>query len=202
MARSPAPPVLTNDAQIRTALVDRLRERHRGDADVAVLEEVGLCRGQVFVDVAVVNGLLHGYEIKSDRDSLRRLEGQVAAYGRVLDRASLVVGNRHMTDALELVPSWWEIHLAETGARGLRLRRLRPGRQNPERDSRALVELLWLDDALALLDRRGAARGYRGRPRRHVWDRVCEVYDIGEIAEAVRNRLRARATPRSLPPRA
>ena len=40
----------------------------KGKIDV---EELGVCRGRVRVDVAVVNGTLHGYEIKSDRDSLR-----------------------------------------------------------------------------------------------------------------------------------
>jgi len=90
------------DSDIRTALLDRLQQRHQAEPDVAFLEELGLCRGQVFVDVTVVNGALHGYEIKSDRDSLRRLAGQVAFYGRVLDRATLVVGTRHLADADEV----------------------------------------------------------------------------------------------------
>jgi hypothetical protein len=189
----PAPAVLTGDADIRTALLERLRRRHGAEKDVAFLEEVGLCRGKVFVDVAVVNGRIHGYEIKSDRDSLRRLKGQVVLYGRVLDRASLVVGTTHLDDALAAVPQWWEIQVAELGRTGVRLKRVRFGHPNPERESRAIVELLWLDDAMALLETRGAARGFRGRPRREVWDRVCELYSIAEISNAVRHRLKARA---------
>jgi hypothetical protein len=170
-----------------------LRHRHRSDADVVYLEELGLCRGQVRVDVAVVNGSIHGYEIKSDRDSLRRLAGQVALYGRVLDRASIVVGPRHVEDAHAAVPAWWEIRVVEQQPTRLHLKRLRAGRKNPARDARALVELLWLDDALALLDARGGLRGYRSRPRREVWDRVCELYEVDEIAAAVRHQLKARS---------
>jgi hypothetical protein len=194
-----APPLC--DADIRGVLFDRLRARHSDEADVAFLEEVGLCRGQVRVDIAVVNGSIHGYEIKSDRDSLRRLAGQAAMYGRVLDRASLVLGTKHVEDAVAAVPRWWEIQIVETRATGLRLKRLRRGHPNPARDARALVELLWLDDALALLAARGGLRGYRGRPRREIWDRVCELYSVDEIAYAVRKQLKARSGQRSSRPR-
>jgi hypothetical protein len=35
-----------------------LRRRHEGAEDVAFMEELGLCRGEVSVDVATVNGSL------------------------------------------------------------------------------------------------------------------------------------------------
>jgi hypothetical protein len=188
---------LFGDAEIRGELLQRLRARHAKENDVAFVEELGLCRGQVFVDVAVVNGSIHGYEIKSDRDSLRRLASQVAMYGRVLDRATLVVGEKHADEAALAVPAWWEIQMAKQRATELRLKRLRTGRRNPAREARALVELLWLDDALALLNARGGLRGYRGRPRREVWDRVCELYSVDEIAATVRKQLKARSARRS-----
>jgi hypothetical protein len=182
------------DRDIRPALLSRLMVQHSREVDTVVLEELGLCRGQVRVDLAVVNGLIHGYEIKSDRDSLRRLVGQVDLYSRVLDRATLVVGERHLPEALEIVPMWWGILRVETISRSRRFKTVRRGRQNPGRDARSLVELLWLDDAVAMLERRHAARGIKGKPRRAVWDRVCEHFDVNEIAAAVRTHLKARAT--------
>src|SRR6266511_802692 len=68
------------DAAIRPALRERLLRRHATDADTVLIEELGLCRGKVRVDLALVNGSLHGFEIKSDRDSLRRLSAQVGLY--------------------------------------------------------------------------------------------------------------------------
>jgi hypothetical protein len=186
--------VAPGDREIRDALLATLRASHAGDQDITLLEELGLCRGEVRVDVTLVNGALHGYEIKSDRDSLRRLARQAALYSAVLDRATLVVGERHMCEAVDLVPGWWEILLAKDAPTGLVLLQLRPGQINQTRDRRALVELLWLDDALALLDRRNALRGFRSKSRCVVWNRVCEIYDLDEIATAVRERLRARPT--------
>jgi len=154
------------------------------------------------VDVTLVNGLLHGYEIKSDRDSLRRLSRQVDFYGKVLDRATLVAGLRHLDSASRLVPRWWEIKSAQQTPKGIVIKQRRRGRKNPSRDPRSLVELIWLEDALQLLHAKNSLRGYKGKPRRIVWDRLCELYELDEIAMAVRERLKARAIEGSLQPRA
>lgn len=187
------------DADIRPALLAQLSKKHSHEPSTVFVEELGFCRGQARIDVAMVNGHLHGYEIKSDRDSLRRLSGQIDIYNAVLDRATLVVGERHLPQALEIIPSWWSVVLTQAGSTGPRFRPLRRGRKNPGRDSRSLVELLWLDDAIAMLEERNVARGVRGKPRRMVWDRVCEHFSLDEIAETVREHLKTRATSRVTP---
>lgn len=195
---APTQPSLLGDAPVRAALRTRLaRHLHHGNA--VLLEELGLCRGQVRADVTLVNGALHAYEIKSDRDTLDRLLRQASIYDKVFDRVTLVVGTRHQPAALELIPAWWGVLGFVPTARGLRFQAVRRGLRNRSVDPRALVELLWLDDALELLERRGAARGARGKPRDFVWDRVCERFDLTEIAVAVRERLKARATLRAVP---
>jgi hypothetical protein len=181
------------DSAIRPALRSRLVGEHGQDADTVLIEELGLCRGHVRIDIAVVNGLLHGYEIKSDRDSLRRLGTQVDVYGKVLDQATLVVGDRLLASALDVVPAWWGVLRVRPTSQGLQFRTVRRPRRNPQRDPRVLVELLWSDQAMALLEQRNAARGVRGKPRRVVWDRVCDHFGVDEIAAAVRARLKARA---------
>lgn len=182
------------DAVIRSALRVRLREEQDGDPETVIIDELGLCRGRVRLDIAVVNGLLHGYEIKSDRDSLRRLSKQVDVYGKVLDRATLVVGDRFLKVAPGLVPAWWGLVHAHARDEKLDFRKIRSAGKNPQRDPRALVELLWSDQAMRLLEQRGVARGARRKPRRIVWARVCEHLGVEEIAEAVRTGLKARVT--------
>lgn len=187
---------ILSDSDIRSVLRVRLSQKYRRKSRTAIIEELGLCRGQVRVDLSVVNGSLHGYEIKSDRDSLRRLKTQAVLYGKVFDRATLVVGERHLAEALYDLPRWWGITLVHQSARGPHLKTVRSSQNNPNIDPRALVELLWLDDALELLERRNAARGFRGKARWIVWNRVCELYSRKEIAKAVREKLKARAKRR------
>jgi len=181
------------DAEIRRALRSRLLVKHAEETDTVIIEELGICCGRGRIDLAVVNGLFHGYEIKSDRDNLRRFDGQVDLYSRVLDRATLVVGARHLTETLSVVPAWWGVLLAVSGPKGPRFKSVRRNGINPQMNPRSLVELLWLEDAIALLTQRDAARGVRGKPRRMVWDRVCEVFEVSEISAAVRSELKVRA---------
>jgi hypothetical protein len=187
-----------NDFTIRVALRAQLLQQHASELGTVLFEELGLCRGRVRVDIAVVNGSLCGYEIKSDEDNLHRLATQVDVYSKVLDRATLVVGQRLLTEALDTVPSWWGVLLAVKTSTGLTFRTVRRGRKNPKRDARALVELLWCDHAVALLEQRDAVRGFRGKPRRLVWDKLCELFELDEIEAAVCERLKARATLQAL----
>jgi hypothetical protein len=120
------------------------------------------------------------------------LSAQGDFYGRVLDRVTLVVGELHLEAGLRSVPRWWGVLLAESRGSDARFVVKRRGSCNPRRDPRALVELLWREDALALLERRNAASGVRGKTRLAMWERICEVCDIEEIAAAARARLKSR----------
>lgn len=97
---------IPRDPQIRKLLRHQIASLD-DDPSSVVLEEVGICRCTVRADLVHVNGVLHGYEIKSDRDSITRLSEQVALYSQVFDFATLVVGERLLGKALRQLPSWW-----------------------------------------------------------------------------------------------
>lgn len=189
------------EESLRTSLRHRLASKHQNDPDTVLIDELGLCRGSVRVDLAVVNGQLHAYEIKSDRDSLRRLHTQAEVYSRVFDRVTIVCGDRHIPHALDIVPSWWELLRIVPDTQVPIFKCARRGRKNPNKDIRALAELLWIDEAMALLARRHALRGMRGKPRAVLWDRVCELFSSDDVAEAVRAHLKATAVKRGRPAR-
>ena len=189
---------LLRDAEVRPALRKYLQRETPPYRKMVLIEELGLCQGEARIDVLTVSGVLHGYEIKSSRDRLTRLASQAATYNRVLDRVTLVVCPRHVEAALQLIPEWWGVLLASGSVEAVSLAAIRPAAQNADQDPRALVELLWRDEALELLAHRNATAGVRSKPRPAVWDRVCEVLDVAEIQSAVRFRLktrRAHATP-------
>ncbi len=105
--------------------------------------------GAARVDVAVVNGSLHGYELKSDSDSLGRLARQAHVYSSVLDRVTLVAGRRHLEEAMGLVPYWWGVQVAEMKPRGSVLfSSVRRARKNPSQDPVSVAKLLWREEAL------------------------------------------------------
>ena len=182
------------------SLCRHLFVKYQGQQEsVVLIEELGLCQGSARIDLAVVGDQLHGYEIKSERDSLRRLAAQATVYSKVFDSVTLVCGGQHVSRALDLIPSWWEVLQVDPSAKQLAFVKVREGRSNPFRDKRALVELLWREEATELLAQRHALQGLRGKPRTDLWDRICELLRLDEIAAAVRSHLRATAVKRGRP---
>lgn len=181
------------DADLRTALLRSLSNRHSRDPQTLILEELGLRHGAARVDVAVINGALHGYELKSDSDSLVRLARQAEIYNSVLDRVTLVAGRRHAEKAAGMVPEWWGVLVAEMGPRGgVRFSSARRARNNPAPEALAVAKLLWRDEALSLLQRLQAAEGFRSKRRAAIYARLAEVAGLEEVRAMVRNQLRNR----------
>src|SRR6266571_2531438 len=131
----------TNDDIIRSALVGELRDSYRRESHVIILEELGILHGAARIDLAVVNGMIHGYELKSDADTLQRLPEQTKIYNAVLDRVTLVTGKNHLHEAIKIVPDWWGLKLAKiAGSEGkVVFCDLREAEDNPERDYAAVA---------------------------------------------------------------
>lgn len=182
------------EAEIRTMVKEAACRRFARDPATLIVEEMVVDRYAARIDVAVVNGALHGFEIKSARDTLARLPRQVESYARVFDTVTLVVAERHLARATEVAPVWWGIEVAVPSERGDgTLRRHRRATQNPAVDPLALAALLWRAEAIALLDERGLAVGLRGRPRRELWTALAELVPVEELGQYVRGCLRARS---------
>jgi hypothetical protein len=80
----------STDIDIRKALLTKKLSRLRSEG-VLVIDELGLAHAKSRVDVAVINGSLHGYEIKSAQDSLTRLPAQIATYRDTLERLRVAI---------------------------------------------------------------------------------------------------------------
>lgn len=180
------------DLDIRLALLDLLQKKHGAEEGTLIVEEVTICGGSSRVDLAVVNDLLHGYEIKSQLDTLGRLPGQLRDYGQVFDQVTLVVGLKHLTGILCGLPSWCGIILAHRQDGVVTLEPFRDGTRNLHRNAHALACLLWREEALAVLERHGCDRGVRSKPRAALWDRLAESLALEDLAEEVRESLKAR----------
>lgn len=183
-----------SDIDIRPALRRKVLAPYRHDPDTVIIEELCLAQGLVRIDLVRVSNSLHGFEIKSDRDSLRRLDNQIGLYNRVMDYTTLVTAPKHFSAACNLLPPWWGIWIVEADANGPQITVVRGSKKNPSRDPRTLAELLWRDAALALLEQHRSATGVRGKPRHKIWDRIGEKLKIESIATAVRCHLKARSS--------
>jgi len=178
-----------NDPDVRALLREYLENIHAGTGTV-LLEELGLCQGDVRVDVAAVNGELSGFEIKSPSDTLARWPNQCRIYSKVVDRAWLVAPMKTLKAAA--VPAWWgQIAIFELDDR-LALRVVKDADPNPSLDPLSLAKLLWRDEALEVLMNVGRARGVMTKSRTHVWKKVIQSVEIDDLRAAVRAALKRR----------
>jgi hypothetical protein len=185
---------MMKDVHIRAALKKALAGRYRDDPESLVIEEIGLRDGTARIDVAVVNHALHGFEIKSDHDRVDRLPHQSETYGAVFDRLTLVVGPKLHKTALEIIPEWWGVELAETvGKRKIQFSSLRVAQENRNFDALAIAKLLWREEALNLLIELGQSKGVLSKPRARIHERLAEVSDLEFLRYRVRDRLKNRA---------
>ncbi len=180
------------DIDIRGALDRQLRQLHAGHSDTLIRHELGLEEGRRRIDLAVVNGSLAGWEIKSDVDTLYRLEGQAETYGRVFDYVTLATTNKYSNRAVEKLPTWWGVVVAERSGDDVRLRSIRKARRNRHVDPMSLVQLLWRDEAMDVLRRQGNAKGLSGKARWFAWDRLASSMPLQELQTVVREQIRAR----------
>ena len=126
----------TRDACIRGPLIAWLRSQHPDDGSTELLQEFKMPRPSARIDLAVVNGELAGFEIKSDVDTLRRLDFQVPAFSRIFDRVSVVTTRKHLKETRQRIPAWWGIILYSDDS-GFQVKR--GSKRNREIDVRSLL---------------------------------------------------------------
>jgi hypothetical protein len=183
----------TNDAQIRELLLPFVRQEHCGVSDSLLIEEFAIYGGANRADVAVLNGVSHGYEIKSDRDTLGRLSHQVNAYSAIFELATIVSTARHLPEAQRIIPKWWGIiEVKKTATSGISLERIRESRPNPAPHAESIASLLWRPEAIHLLTSLGLDRGVRSKPMEHLVARLAQGMSVEKLSACVREILRAR----------
>ncbi|MDM7887701.1 sce7726 family protein [Curtobacterium sp. RHCJP20] len=178
----------TSDVDLRVAL---LRKLTAPAGAPMVIEEMAIA-GEARVDVATIGDHLRGFEIKSERDTLRRLPSQIRVYSRVFDYVTLVVSDRHAEQAKGIIPEWWGVLEARRTRSGVALtRRVRP-RKNRHVDPWYLTSLLWRDEALRVLTDRGLDRGMRSKNGLQLREALVESVPTSALRAAVRESLRLR----------
>ncbi|MET3160497.1 sce7726 family protein [Bradyrhizobium diazoefficiens] len=180
------------DSDVRKAVRAMLDTRHAGDCDTRIVEEMGVWSGSVRIDIAVINGSLSGFELKSDRDTLDRLPLQRDLYSRVFDSVELIVGRRHVEKAKALIPDWWGIALAADNDGGVDLLPVRPATPNPTIDPFLVAQLLWKDEAIAVLESHGLARGWKSKRAKLVHQHLSASLSLDDLRAHVRAALKKR----------
>ena len=182
-----------NDAEIRANLHQKLLQKHYSDAETLVINELGLRHGKHRADIAVINGRMIGYEIKSDEDNLSRLEGQIEAYNAVFDRISLVITEKHLGRAKDMAPPWWGLILVcKSRWDRVTFRTLRKMQKNPLTDNLTVAQLLWRQEVIEILSPSVPQEHLQKEKRADLYKRLLGMFRSKRLRLSVRECLKKR----------
>lgn len=148
--------LMLNEAQIKTAVIGRLLNSG-ALKDAVLINEMVVGNWSRRADLAVANGKLHAFEIKSDLDTLKRLEGQVGTYIRYFDKVTVVTTEKFLKATIDMLPIEVEIWVAEHTIHGVKIRIARRGRTREICDKQSLCGFLHKPEIVALLRKHGVS---------------------------------------------
>lgn len=180
------------DNDIRQVVLQKLNEYYSNDSGTKIVNEMGILHGQSRIDIAVINGILHGFEIKSESDTLKRLSLQMEDYNLVFDRMTIVVQRNYLKDVRSIVPKWWGIWLITQYKGRIHLREIRKGRSNRHVDPQSLSHLLWRDEAIDILKEKGLHKGFLSKPRQVLYNRIATHINLNELKLTINEQLKRR----------
>lgn len=186
------------EREIRAAvLLWAAREQDRA----LILEEVAVGCGVGRIDVlavgeaaapGMVEGWLHGYEIKSEADTCRRLATQVPTFSLVFDRVTLCVDAKHEKEALAKSPGWWGVEVFSWLHGAAVMRTARFAHDNPGEVAAWQMHLLWREELEALATRYDMHRGMRKLSKPRLAARILAGVGPAQLRHLVRLALRQR----------
>jgi hypothetical protein len=111
--------------------------------------------GECKADLAILNGTATVYEIKSERDSLSRLERQVTAYAKVFARVYVIAAESHVDAVIDSVPE--DVGILRLNRRH-QISTLREAADRPERTSpSAIFDSIRTEEARLILLAQGVS---------------------------------------------
>lgn len=182
-----------NDPTIRKVVHSRIVKHHHKNPNSLVVDELGILHGKARIDIAVINGVIHGYEIKSEEDNLKRLISQIKSYNSVFDKLTLIVAEKHAKEALTKIPEWWGVTIASKGPRnGILLDHHKSATTNYNIDPLSLAKLLWKEEAIELLTSMGCKNKELTGNRTELYCRLIDRLSLNELQTIVRDTLKVR----------
>lgn len=179
------------DRDIRNLTLNTLYQKHENESNTKIINEMGLINGESRIDIAVVNGILHGYELKSESDNLLRLPKQIENYNRIFERMTIVTDRKYLESVKMLVPDWWGIMVVKKDKSGLR--EIKKGRKIKTQDEEALLNLLWKDEYSGLIDILGYPKSLKRMRKNQIFEIILEDNRKSIIKKYIYDTLRARS---------
>ena len=138
-----------DDKLIRTNLISRLNNQKTKPK--AIIEELHVHNGNAIADVVALYKEAHCFEIKGDNDKIERAVKQGRYYNLSFRKITLVTTTKHFVKAIEVLPEFWGIMVAERKDDKILLKYSRRAKDNPNFSKSLALLILWKSEMLTLV---------------------------------------------------
>ena len=190
----------TSDKEIRKAFHAKKLGAYHDCPDTMVIDELGVGHGKNRIDIAVVNGCIHGYEIKSSKDNLLRFPSQLEAYTQCFEKLSFIAAENHIDELLQKNPEWCGIILSKKGPRGgISFSTVKKSKKNPSVSITAMAHFLWRSEAIELLANLGADKNMLKGARLSLYSNLSNMITVPELSSRIKSLFMSREEWRAAP---
>lgn len=188
------------DKDIRPILYNKFASLKEfiSDESSLIIDELSVVDGAARVDIAVVNGKLHGYEIKSERDTLDRLPDQIFFYNMVFDKMTIVISEKFLDKIKTIIPEWWGIYVISNNKNKIKLKIEKKAKINKNVQKDALLTLLWKDEMIEFLEKIEIKKGVRTKTKDVLTRLIIQNFSLKEIKDFIKNKLKSRNIQRAV----
>jgi len=159
--------------------------------NIKIINELDL-HGAV-IDIAVIDKKYFcGFEIKSDRDTLRRLPIQMQIYDYVFDKITIVIGETKYMKVNRIVPDFWGIMVAKNIDGTISLTEKRSPELNKSINIHWLSKKLWRSDIMNILKMKNLYKGRSNYYRSNLLKILMDNTSLDELKGYIRNVLISR----------
>ena len=181
------------DIDIRNGLKNTLLKKYVDDSESFLIDEFNVSLGVVRADIALFNGVMHAYEIKSECDTLKRLDNQIYEYNKFFEYVTVVSCEKFMNRVLESVPENCGLILAKNGKDGVKFKQVRKAKKNKGIDKICLAKALWKDEMIEILENKQYNRGFKSKSKPLLYEILAQEFSANQLVQIVKNKIKKRA---------
>ena len=173
-----------SDPEMREVLFAYLDAKH---SKIRIFDEKDIGRSRADF-LAVTDGLITGYEIKSDLDSYARLKSQVRNYNKFCDICYAVVGKSHQKGILKHIPEFWGIIVITVENGFSDIFELRLPDLNPKINIDSKLSILWKKELQNIAKKNGLPK-YSAKNKRYLMRMLREIIPQSQLMKAMTDEL-------------
>lgn len=181
-----------NDLEIRNNLKTGPLKKYFEDSDSLVLDEFNISLGLVRADIAIVNGVLHGIEIKSEKDTLKRLDNQLKEYERFFEYITIVTCEKFQEKIIDTIPINYGVIIVKSKKDRVIFEKLRKAKKNYNVDKLCLVQALWKEELIEIIETLDYKKGFKSKSKSFLYQIICDNFTTKQLLDIVKQKIKSR----------